>query len=61
MTPRIVYATLPTDRHSGGVYVMSKHVEMLRAAGCDLGQGYALSRPGPLDHLPVKIPVLLER
>jgi diguanylate cyclase (GGDEF)-like protein/PAS domain S-box-containing protein len=36
-------------------------VQMLRAAGCDLGQGYALARPGPLNQLPVRIPLLLER
>ncbi len=28
-----------------------QQVELLRAAGCDLGQGYALARPVPLDEL----------
>jgi diguanylate cyclase (GGDEF)-like protein/PAS domain S-box-containing protein len=36
-------------------------VELLRAAGCDLGQGYALARPAPLEQLPTQIPLLLER
>jgi diguanylate cyclase (GGDEF)-like protein/PAS domain S-box-containing protein len=36
-------------------------VELLRAAGCDLGQGYVLARPAPLELLPVSIPLLLER
>jgi diguanylate cyclase (GGDEF)-like protein/PAS domain S-box-containing protein len=30
-------------------------VELLRDAGCDLGQGYAICRPGPLDQLPTHI------
>ena len=32
-TPRIVYATFPTMRRSGGVHVMIQHVRLLRAAG----------------------------
>jgi diguanylate cyclase (GGDEF)-like protein/PAS domain S-box-containing protein len=39
----------------------SEQVEMLRVAGCDLGQGFALARPAPLGHLPVTIPLLIER
>jgi EAL domain-containing protein (putative c-di-GMP-specific phosphodiesterase class I) len=38
-----------------------EQVEMLRAAGCDLGQGFALARPAPLGHLPFQIPLLIER
>ena len=30
-------------------------VDLLREAGCDLGQGYAISRPGPVDQLPSHI------
>jgi diguanylate cyclase (GGDEF)-like protein/PAS domain S-box-containing protein len=30
-------------------------IDLLRDAGCDLGQGYALSRPGPLELLPTHI------
>ena len=33
-------------------------VDLLRAAGCDLGQGYALAHPAPLDQLPRQIPLL---
>ncbi len=33
-------------------------VELLRAAGCDLGQGYALARPGPISLLPRSVPLL---
>jgi diguanylate cyclase (GGDEF)-like protein/PAS domain S-box-containing protein len=36
-------------------------VDLLREAGCDLGQGYALARPAPLELLPVEIPLLLAR
>ena len=32
-TPRIIYATFPTTRRSGGVHVMIQHVRLLRAAG----------------------------
>jgi diguanylate cyclase (GGDEF)-like protein/PAS domain S-box-containing protein len=30
-------------------------VDLLREAGCDLGQGYAISRPGPVDQLPAHV------
>ncbi len=30
-------------------------VDLLRDAGCDLGQGYALSRPGPVEQLPTHV------
>ncbi len=33
-------------------------VDLLRDAGCDLGQGYALSRPGPLAELPAHIALM---
>jgi diguanylate cyclase (GGDEF)-like protein/PAS domain S-box-containing protein len=36
-------------------------VDLLRAAGCELGQGYVLARPAPLNLLPVEIPLLLDR
>jgi diguanylate cyclase (GGDEF)-like protein/PAS domain S-box-containing protein len=32
-----------------------KQVGLLRDAGCDLGQGYALSRPGPIEQLPTQV------
>ncbi len=35
-------------------------VDLVRAAGCDLGQGYALARPAPLEQLPWQIPLLSE-
>jgi hypothetical protein len=31
--PRVIYATFPTSRRSGGVYVMSEHVRLLSSAG----------------------------
>ena len=30
----------------------TRQLDLLRDAGCDLGQGYALSRPGPIEQLP---------
>ncbi len=33
-------------------------VELLRAAGCDLGQGYALARPTTIEQLPTEIALL---
>ena len=33
-------------------------IQLLRAAGCDLGQGYALGRPGPLNQLARTVPLL---
>jgi diguanylate cyclase (GGDEF)-like protein/PAS domain S-box-containing protein len=30
----------------------TRQLDLLRDAGCDLGQGYALSRPGPIGQLP---------
>jgi diguanylate cyclase (GGDEF)-like protein/PAS domain S-box-containing protein len=38
-----------------------QQVELLRAAGCDLGQGYALARPARLDELPWEISLLPPR
>ncbi len=35
-------------------------VDLLRAAGCDLGQGYALARPAALDQLPAEIALLVD-
>ncbi len=35
MTRRVVYASFATLRHSGGVYVGTQHVQLLRAAGRD--------------------------
>ena len=35
-----------------------KQVELLRDAGCDLGQGYALSRPGPIEQLPTQVSLI---
>jgi hypothetical protein len=32
-TSRIIYATYPTSRRSGGVAVMSEHVRLLRSHG----------------------------
>jgi EAL domain-containing protein (putative c-di-GMP-specific phosphodiesterase class I) len=29
-----------------------RQLDLLRDAGCDLGQGYALARPGPIEQLP---------
>ena len=37
-----------------------QQVDLLRAAGCDLGQGYALARPAPLEQLPLEIPLLTQ-
>jgi glycosyltransferase involved in cell wall biosynthesis len=42
-TPRIIYATFATTRRSGGVYVMSEHVRLLRSVGRDA----YLWLPGP--------------
>jgi len=30
-------------------------VDLLRDAGCDLGQGYAIARPGPVGQLPTHV------
>jgi diguanylate cyclase (GGDEF)-like protein/PAS domain S-box-containing protein len=30
-------------------------VDLLRDAGCDIGQGYAISRPGPVEQLPTHV------
>jgi diguanylate cyclase (GGDEF)-like protein/PAS domain S-box-containing protein len=35
-----------------------RQIDLLRSAGCDLGQGYALARPGPLTQLASTIPTL---
>ncbi len=35
-----------------------KQVDLLRDAGCDLGQGYALSRPGPVASLPSQVALM---
>src|SRR5258708_1715168 len=42
-TPRIVYATYATARRSGGVFVMSEHVRLLRTVGWSA----SLWLPGP--------------
>ena len=34
-------------------------IDLLRAAGCDLGQGYALARPGPIEALTYSVPLLV--
>lgn len=52
---RIVYASLPTTRHSGGVHVLTQHVELLRASGLDAW----LWLPGaPPDWFAAGLPIL---
>lgn len=55
-TGRVLYAGFSTPRHSGGVHVLTQHVQLLRAAGYEAWLWLPEARPAWID---ATVPVLV--